>query len=106
MAHLGDARAEAALVALIHDVDNTMPPFETALALVAAGGGQGVRLLALALADADEESTTHVSDALWDVMQTRDDLDLFRARVERAATDPDPAVRIGADYLLRWIEDA
>jgi len=106
VAHLGDARAEAAIVALIHDANNTLPTFETALALVTTGGGRGVRLLALALADGDEESFTHASDALWDVTQTQDDLDLFRARVEQAATDPDAAVRTGADYLLRWIDDA
>jgi hypothetical protein len=101
-AYVGDARADAALIRLVQDPDDTLPTLETATALLTLGDDAGVRLLALALSDADEDSVTHSLDALWDATATESEFDALRTRIERVALDPDPSVQAGARTLLTW----
>lgn len=101
-AYVGDSRADAALIRLVQDPDNTLPTLETATALLTLGDDAGVRLLALALSDADEDSVTHSLDALWDATPTESEFDALLTRVERVALDPDPSVQAGARTLLTW----
>jgi hypothetical protein len=101
-AHVGDERADAALIQLVQDPENTLPTLETATALLARGDDAGVRLLALALADADEDSVNHALDALWDAAATDSELDALRSRIERVALDPHPSIQSGSRTLLSW----
>jgi hypothetical protein len=101
-AHVGDERADAALILLIQDPEDTLPTLETATALLARGDDAGVRLLAVALADADEDSVTHSLDAMWGASATDAEFDALRARIERVMLDPQPAVQHGAAILLNW----
>ena len=102
--YVGEARADAALLRLIQDPDDTLPTLETATALLTRGDEAGVRLLALALADADEDSVNHSLDALWGLTPTEPEWDTLRARVQLTATDPDPSVQQGARTLLSWFD--
>ncbi|MFN8169566.1 MAG: hypothetical protein AB7I24_13085 [Candidatus Nanopelagicales bacterium] len=101
-AHVGDPRADVALIQLIQDPDDTLPTLETTSALLLRRDDAGVRLLALALSNADEDAITHCLDALWEATATESEFDALRARVERVALDPDPSVQTGARTLLAW----
>ncbi len=101
-AYVGEERADAALVRLIQDLDDTLPTLETATALLARGDDAGVRLLAVALSEADEDSVNHSLDALWEATATQSQFDALRARVQLAVANPDPSVQRGARTLLDW----
>ena len=102
--HIGDPRADVALVSLIGDAEDTLPTFDTSAALVTRGDDAAFRILALALGTADQDSVSHSLDALAGAAQSQPDADALRARLHVVVSDPDADVRRGAAILLGWFD--